>query len=1041
LEGRLKSGKDLIAFREAILKGRDPSKTCVTICGGTGCRAWGGEEVRLAFIEEIRKKGLEGKVDVMRTGCHGFCERGPVVVILPKEIFYQQVAISDIPEIVSETLLSGHLVQRLLYTDPATGRVITYDHEVPFYKGQMRQVFSDNGRIDPTEIRDYIARGGYSALSKVLFSMTPEQVIEEVEKSGLRGRGGAGFPTGRKWRFTRRSPGEIKYIVCNADEGDPGAFMDRSVLEGNPHLVLEGMIIAAYAIAAQSAYVYVRAEYPLAVQHLKTAIQQAEELGLLGEQILGSDFSFHVKIKEGAGAFVCGEETALLASIEGKRGMPRSRPPFPAVAGLWGRPTNINNVETYANIRSIILGGAAAYASIGTAGSKGTKIFSLTGKINNTGLVEVPMGTTLRQVIYDIGGGIPRGRRFKAAQMGGPSGGCLPSQYLDLPIDYESLTEAGSMMGSGGMIVMDEKTCMVDIARFFLSFTQDESCGKCVPCRVGTKRMLEILTRITRGEGQEGDIELLLEMGQEIKDSSLCGLGQTCPNPVLSTVKHFRHEYEAHIRDRYCPAGACETLVFAPCENTCPVRCDAAGYTALLGTGKYAEALSFIRLTMPLAGICGRVCNHPCENMCRRGEIDEPIAISSLKRFASDWEVRMAKMTPPAFLEKPKTERVAIVGAGPAGLNAGYHLGRRGYPVTIFEALPAPGGMLAVGIPDYRLPRKILENDIRFICQHNVEIQTGKALGKDFTIPGLFRQGYKAVFLAMGAHLNQKMNIPGEEAEGVLPGVYFLRRVNLGEKVEMGEKVAVIGGGNVAIDAARTALRLGAKQVSILYRRTRDEMPANDEEIEEAEHEKIKILYLIAPTQIIAENGKVKALECQRMELGDFDASGRRRPIPVKGSEFLLEVDRVIPAIGYTPDLSCLPQGDGFKTNRAGTLSVDPITMATHLPGVFAGGDVVIGPSTVVEAMASGYHAALSIDRYLKGQDLYQDRVYRALRRADVPKAEEREGEGDSVKPRAQFPSVPVDRRVCTFEEVNLGFDEETAIREAKRCLRCDLEH
>ena len=1035
---KLTSDRDLVGLRDSILRMRDPSKACVTVCGGTGCRAWGGEEVRLAFIEEIRKQGLEDKVDVMRTGCHGFCERGPVVVILPKEIFYQQVVLGDVPEIVSETIKNGRLVERLLYTDPATGRVITYDHEVPFYKGQMRQVFSDNGRIDPTEIRDYIGRGGYSALSKVLFSMTPEQVIEEVEKSGLRGRGGAGFPTGRKWRFTRSSPGDVKYIVCNADEGDPGAFMDRSVLEGNPHLVLEGMLIAAYAIGAQYGYVYVRAEYPLAVQHLKIAMTQAEELGLIGDHIVGAPFHFHLKIKEGAGAFVCGEETALLASIEGKRGMPRARPPFPAVAGLWGKPTNINNVETYANIRSIILQGSAAYAAIGTQGSKGTKIFSLTGKINNTGLVEVPMGTSLREVIFTIGGGIPRGRHFKAAQMGGPSGGCLPTQFLDLPIDYESLTEAGSMMGSGGMIVMDEKTCMVDIARFFLSFTQDESCGKCVPCRIGTKRMLEILTRITKGEGREGDIELLLEMGPIIKDSALCGLGQTCPNPVLSTINHFRHEYEAHIREKYCPSGACESLVFAPCENTCPVRCDAVGYTSLVAEGRVPEALALIRLTMPLAGVCGRVCNHPCENMCKRGEIDEPIAIASLKRFASDWELRTGNMAPPAFLEKPKTERVAIVGAGPAGLNAAYHLGRRGYSVTILESLPMAGGMLAVGIPDYRLPRKNLENDIRFICQHNVEIRTGTALGKDFTIDDLFRDGYKAVFLAMGAHLHQKMNTPGEESDGVVPGINFLRRVNLGEKVEVGEKVAVIGGGNVAIDAARTALRLGAKEVSIVYRRTRDEMPANDEEIEEIEHEKIKILYLVGPTRIVTEKRKVKGLECQRMELGAFDASGRRRPVPVKGSEFLLEVDTVIPAVGYIPDLSCLPQNDGFKTTQAGTLFVDPTTLATPLPGVFAGGDVVTGPSTVVEAMSSGYRAAISIDRYLKKQDLYQDRIYQAERRADVAKAE---GEEETVvKPRAGMPAMAVDRRVCTFEEVNLGFAEETAIREAKRCLRCDLE-
>ncbi len=1041
MKEKLMAEKDLTKLREAILRERDPNKTCVTICGGTGCRAWGGDEVRQAFIQEIRKQGLAGQADVMRTGCHGFCERGPVVVILPQEIFYQQVALEDVPEIVSETLVGGRVIQSLLYVNPVTGRAITYDHDVPFYQHQMRRVFSDNGRIDPTEIHDYIGREGYLALGKVLFSMTPERVVEEVEKSGLRGRGGAGFPTGKKWRLTRSAPGDVKYIVCNADEGDPGAFMDRSVLEGNPHLVLEGMLIAAYAIGAQSGYLYVRAEYPLAVQHLKIAIANAEELGLLGDNILGSNFSFRIKIKEGAGAFVCGEETALLASIEGKRGMPRARPPFPALAGLWGKPTNINNVETYANVRSIILEGSAAYAAVGTAGSKGTKIFSLTGKINNTGLVEVPMGTTLREVIYRIGGGIPKGRLFKAAQMGGPSGGCLPPRYLDLPIDYESLTQVGSMMGSGGMIVMDEKTCMVDVARFFLGFTADESCGKCVPCRIGTKRMLEILTRITKGEGQEGDIELLLDMGQTIKDSSLCGLGQTCPNPVLSTISHFRQEYEAHIRDKQCPAGICEDLVFAPCENTCPVHCDAVGYTALISAKRYEEALNLIRLTNPLAGICGRICNHPCEKMCKRGEIDESIAISSLKRFAADWERRQGKMTPPTFLERIKEDRVAIIGSGPAGLNAAYHLGRRGYQVTVFEALPVAGGMLAVGIPDFRLPPEILACDIRFICQHNVEIETRKALGKDFGIDDLFRQGFKAIFLALGAHGNPRLNIPGEDAQGVLAGVDFLRRVNLGEEVEVGERVAVIGGGDVAIDAARMAVRLGAREVSIIYRRTKEEMPANTEEVEEAEDEKIKILYLLAPTRILTENGRVKGMECIRMELGDYDESGRRRPIPVKGSELLLEVDTIIPEVGYKPELTCLSEDQGFKITKAGTLSADPITLTTHIAGVFAGGDVVTGPSTVVGAMADGYRAAISIDRYLKGQDLYQDRVYRAMRRADVPKTEAEEEEVEAIKPRARMPYMGVGRRVRTFSEVNLGFSEETAIREAKRCLRCDLEH
>jgi NADH-quinone oxidoreductase subunit F len=552
--------------------------------------------------------------------------------------------------------------------------------------------------------------------------------------------------------------------------------------------------------------------------------------------------------------------------------------------------------------------------------------------------------------------------------------------------------------------------------------------------------MLEILTRITKGEGREGDIELLLEMGRIIKDSSLCGLGQTCPNPVLSTITHFRQEYESHIRDKRCPAGICEALTFAPCENTCPVRCDAVGYTALISAKRYEEALSLIRLTNPLAGICGRACNHPCEKMCKRGEIDEPIAIGSLKRFAGDWERQSGKMAPPVFLERMKDERIAVVGSGPAGLNAAYHLGRKGYRVTIFEALPVPGGMLSVGIPAFRLPREIIDYDIRFICQHNVEIQTGKALGRDFTIDSLLKEGYKSVLLALGAHGNTRLGIPGEDAHGVLPGVDFLRRVNLGEDVEVGTKVAVIGGGDVAIDASRMALRLGAKEVDIVYRRTQEEMPANVEEIEEAEDEKIRMLYLLAPTRILTDNGRVKGMECIRMELGDYDESGRRRPIPVKGSEFVLDVDTVIPEIGYKPELTCLPKDKGFEITRSGTLSADPISLATPIAGVFAAGDVVTGPSTIVQAMEGGYQAALSIDRYIKGQDLYKDRVFRPMRRADVPRGEAEGEEVEVIKPRARMPYMGVGRRVRTFSEVNLGFGEETAVHEAKRCLRCDME-
>jgi len=482
-------------------------------------------------------------------------------VVDPQGIFYQELTPEDVPEIVSQTLKERRVVERLLYIDLLSSQRITYERKVPFYQGQLKNVLRNCGIIDPTMVSHYITRSGYSALEKVLTSMLPEEVISQVTESSLRGRGGAGFPTGRKWGFTKAAPGDVKYIVCNGDEGDPGAFMDRALLEGDPHSVVEGMLIAAYAIGAKTGYIYVRAEYPIAVEHLKIALAQAQELGLLGQNILGSGFDFEIRIKEGAGAFVCGEETALLASIEGRRGMPRPRPPFPAQSGLWGKPTNINNVETYANVPLIVLNGADQYASVGTEQSKGTKIFSLAGKINNTGLVEVPIGIPIRKVIFEVGGGVPRERKFKAVQMGGPSGGCVPEEHLDLPVDYGSLEAIGAIMGSGGMVVMDEDTCMVDTARYFLAFTQVESCGKCVPCRLGTKRMLEILTRITEGQGTEGDIELLIELAEGVRDSALCGLGQTCPNPVLTTVRYFLNEYEEHVLNHRCPARVCKALI------------------------------------------------------------------------------------------------------------------------------------------------------------------------------------------------------------------------------------------------------------------------------------------------------------------------------------------------------------------------------------------------------------------------------------------------------------------------------------------------
>jgi len=607
---RLKSPDELAALRRDVVSGRDPEATAVSVCAGTGCIATGARDVIAAFEAELEKQGLGTELAFRGTGCHGFCEKGPIVVIEPREICYLQVTPDDVPEIVETTLKKGELVERLLYEDPRTEATVTRESDIPFYKNQERMVFGPNRSIDPRSLDDYLAIGGYGALVKALFEMTPEQVIEEVKTAGLRGRGGAGFPTGIKWELARRSEGEPKYVVVNCDEGDPGAYMDRSLMEGNPFSVLEGLMIGAYAIGAHEGYLYVRQEYPLAVENLGIAIEVAREHGLLGRDVLGSGFDFDVKVHRGAGAFVCGEETALLMSLEGRVGQPRPRPPYPAVKGLWDKPTNINNVETWATVPLIISKGAQAFAAIGTEGSKGTKIFSLVGKITNTGLVEVPMGISLRDVIYEIGGGIPDGKAFKAVQTGGPSGGCIPEARLDLEVDFDELTEAGSMMGSGGMIVMDEDTCMVDVARYFIDFLTDESCGKCVPCREGLKQMHKVLTGITEGKGTLDDIELLEELAETAREASLCALGKTGPNPFLSTYRYFKDEYEAHIRDKRCPALACKELIAfwidpAKCK-ACLICMKECPEDAVIGAKKTIHVIDQQKCTK--CGTCFEVC-------------------------------------------------------------------------------------------------------------------------------------------------------------------------------------------------------------------------------------------------------------------------------------------------------------------------------------------------------------------------------------------------------------------------------------------------
>ena len=1005
--------------------------------------AAGSREIWDIFQKEIKERGIKDVV-LKQKGCVGRCNLEPTVEVLQagKVPFkYTNVDVKKAREIIKKHLIENNVPSGERTADMKTDPFMLTDRsrfifgDLEIFKRQLRMTLRNCGIIDPESMEDYLAVRGYEALAKALNEYSPERVIDEITKSGLRGRGGGGFPTGLKWNYVYRQKSDEKFVICNADEGDPGAFMDRSALEGDPHIVIEGMTIGAYAVGAKKGFIYIRAEYPLAVKRLRKAIKDALKFGFLGEKILGTEFSFNIEIILGAGAFVCGEETALIYSIEGARGIPKQRPPYPSVEGLWRKPTLINNVETFANIPVVMLDGYKYFASIGTENSKGTKVFALAGKVNNTGLIEVPMGMTLREIIYDIGGGIKDGKRFKAVQIGGPSGGCIPEGHLDTPIDYDSLKATGAIMGSGGMIVLDEDDCMVDIARYFLEFTQNESCGKCTPCREGTKRMLEILTRITSGEGEEEDIGKLQRLGNLIKKSSLCGLGQTAPNPVLTTLRYFPDEYEAHIKYKRCPAVVCKGIISSACQHACPLGQDVPCYIGFIVQKRFEEAIEIVRKENPLPLICGRVCHHPCEDKCRRGDIDQPTKIRALKRFLADYELKRGigiKAKP----KKRRDEQIAVIGSGPAGLVCAYYLTLEGYRVTIFEQLPVAGGMLVVGIPEYRLPKDILKFEIEKIKKLGVEIELNTAIGKDIQLSELNKE-YKAIFVATGAHKDLELGIPGEDLDGVIDAVEFLRDINLGGEVAIGDRVIVIGGGNAAIDAARVAKRLG-KNVQILYRRTKREMPAQKDEIEEAIHEGIAIQFLAIPVKIHASDGKVKVLECIRMKLGDIDKSGRRRPIPIPGSEFRIELDALIPAISQEPDVSLLTRGSGLKVSKWNIIEVDSQTLCTNVEGIFAGGDVVLGPKTVTEAMAHGKIAARMIHKYIRGEKL--QRKYAITQPAlQVEAIELTEKEIEELR-RPETPTLPFSERVENFKEVELGLSEPHAISEAKHCLRCDLE-
>jgi NADH-quinone oxidoreductase subunit F len=1002
----------------------------ILICGGAGCVSSNCDSVNSAINNQLEELNIVDKVKVFQVGCMGMCAVGPVMLIMPEKTFYTNCTPESAKRIIVSHIINKKILLEHTFFDQSLKRHVPCIDDIDFFKAQVKIALRNCGLIENDSIQAYIAKEGYFAIAKILKVFTPLKVIEEITHSGLRGRGGAGFLTGVKWKAGYLANSNQKYIICNADEGDPGAFMDRSIIEGDPHSVIEGMMIAGYAIGASKGYIYIRAEYPLAIKRLSYALNEAKEFGLLGKRIFESNYTFDIEIRIGAGAFVCGEETALIASIEGKRGEPNQKPPYPFQKGVFGKPTIINNVETLASVPAIMLKGAAWYNQYGTETSKGTKVFALAGDIVNTGIVEVPIGTPIGDILFNIGGGISGKKKFKAAQIGGPSGGCITLENLNTPTDYDQLAKLGAIMGSGGLIAMDEDTCMVDTARFFMDFIQDESCGKCLPCRLGTKQMLEILERITHGKGVEGDIELLVELGETIQQTAICGLGQSAPNPVLSTIRYFREEYQQHIKDKYCKAGVCSDLFISPCENTCPANINVPGYIRLIAAGRFLDAYQLIRQENPFPAICGRICTRPCEAKCRRSMTDEAVAICDLKRFAADYAYRNEKEILLDAVMAKNGKKVAIIGAGASGLTCGYYLVRNGYEVDVFEQESIAGGVLAFGIPEYRLPKEVLAHEISLIEKTGVRIHLNTQIGKDVMFDQL-KNSYDSVYIATGTQFPEKIRIEGEDLPGVVHGIHFLKDVNKDLKYRIEGKVVVIGGGNTAIDSARTALRCGASEVSVLYRRTIDAMPAYEAEIHEALCEGVRIIELASPNRFIqGSNGKIAQIECVNMRLAEFDSSGRRKSRAIEKSTFMIDANMVIVAVSQYSDLPFIKKEE-IGVTRWGTFVVHDDTLMTTMNGVFAGGDVARGPDTVIQAIADGKKAAESIDKFLGGKGLLNKGLP-----IDIPSV----ADEDEIVALHRFPLdiMKLEDRKNSFNEVVLGYHKLNAMAEAMRCLHCD---
>jgi NADH-quinone oxidoreductase subunit F len=1035
------------AVREAGMAKLVPNRPRIGVGMGTCGAGNGAEAVYHAFAEAIGQQGRD--VKLVSVGCFGFCAEEPLVnVRIPGKplVVLRRVRTSDTGRIL-DGIAAGTVPD-----DLALCKIEEWDHltahiqygagfpkipswqEIPFFKPQKKIVLRNCGLISPDDVEEYVAVGGYQSLYKVLIDANPEFVIEQIKAAKLRGRGGAGFLTGLKWEFLRKAVAEHKYAICNADEGDPGAYMNRNEIESDPHSLLEGMIIGGYVMGATEGIIYVRAEYPLAVHRLNRAIDQAHQSGILGDNILGRGFRFDIRLVEGAGAFVCGEETALISSLEGFAGRPRPRPPFPAQKGLWGMPTNINNVETWYNIAPIVTKGPAWFSETGSTKSAGTKVFSLVGKVNNTGLVEMPLGTTLKTFIYDVGEGGAGGKPVKAVQTGGPSGGCIPQEMFDTPVDYETLAQLGSIMGSGGMVVMDEDNCMVDVARYFIEFTHSESCGKCIPCRVGLDQSLRVLNAFTRGRAAESDLDRLDEIGRMVRDTSLCGLGQSAPNPLLTTMRHFRHEFEDHIRAKRCRAGVCEELALSPCENSCPLHMNIPRFLQLYKEGRLEDAFEAVVLDNPLPASTGRVCQHPCDDRCRRRAVDSAINMREVHRFIADTifeSDRFEQLADRIASRKlPPTERkIAVVGAGPTGLTAAFYLALLGHQVTIYESNPEPGGMLRYAIPEYRLSKDVIRREVELIRRLGVEIVTGVSVGTDIQLNDLDNQ-YNAVFLSIGTWKEAWVYLAGTESKGVYPALLFLESVAKDQAARLGPRVAVVGGGNAAVDSARTARRMGS-DVTNIYRRERKDMPAIREETDAAEEEGVRFRFLATPHRIVSdEQGNVKAIEVVRTTLGEFDASGRRRPVPTEEIR-RIECDTVILAVGETVDRD-FARASGLRIREDGTVEVDRYTLETSRSKFYAGGDLISGASNVSNAMGYGKKAARNIDFRVMGPGRWERIASQLSYSNELP-------EEPVPGPRHNAHELPAAERVENFAEAVVGISAEEALEEAARCLRCDI--